>query len=531
MPKSMEPTQVYMNHLIDLSTQVLAPSKWTKKGRVLGISAAIVLYLAYKIKGIVKPPKTLAHIPHVNYFTFIRCLFSDSARNRTQQYVLPQVTAKESNGIYLVPGVHGWTIQVTSPEAVKTVFFRTDIFPKDRTPVLSIHSLTHRFLGGPSILNVNGQEWKNQRKVANPAFHRSMPVQLFGHLTATLFSEMEKLNTQRINISDLVERFTLDAIGKAGFDFDFNALADRNNYWVTTYHAVMQGIFSPGYAIFPFIEKYFLWLFPKRKEVHENLNQFLHMVDTIIDEKRKKIQEGKNSNDVLEENEKDLLTLMLENEMKGDDSMTNEELKSNICIFFLAGHDTTSSAISSAIYYMAIHQEIQQRAREEVISIMGNEPIDILPTLEDIKQLNYINMIIKEVLRSDAPLNAVQVRIATEDTELAGSFVPKGTRVSVNISGTHLSSKNWHNALAFDPERFSDPQQSIRSDWVPFGNGSRQCIGMNFSLAEQRVFFSMLLRKYTWTLPEDSIHKNGLKTKGVDLVSPKDLEILFKRRY
>jgi cytochrome P450 len=79
---------------------------------------------------------------------------------------------------------------------------------------------------------------------------------------------------------------------------------------------------------------------------------------------------------------------------------------------------------------------------------------------------------------------------------LAGAFVPKGTFVSVNISGTHLSEKNWHDPFAFNPERFTDSQQTSGQglDWVPFGGGSRQCIGMNFSLAEQRVFFSMLCK-------------------------------------
>jgi cytochrome P450 len=104
-------------------------------------------------------------------------------------------------------------------------------------------------------------------------------------------------------------------------------LGDKDNHWVNTYHSVMQGIFKPMYFIFPVIEKRLLWLFPKRKRVHDDLNRFLSMIDTIIADKRKKIHDGKNSNDVLAENEKDLLTLMLENEMNGDGSMTNEELK------------------------------------------------------------------------------------------------------------------------------------------------------------------------------------------------------------
>jgi hypothetical protein len=98
----MELTQDYLNRLNDLYVQVLAPSKWTRKGKALGIGGAVLLYFAYKIKGVIKPPKALAHIPHVNYFTFMRNLFSDSARIRTQQYVLPHVTSKESNGIFLV---------------------------------------------------------------------------------------------------------------------------------------------------------------------------------------------------------------------------------------------------------------------------------------------------------------------------------------------------------------------------------------------------------------------------------------------
>jgi cytochrome P450 len=73
-----------------------------------------------------------------------------------------------------------------------------------------------KFIGGPNMVFLNGHEWKSQRKMANPAFHRSMPVKLFGELTVEMFKVMETMG-ETIDFSDMMERWTLDAIGKAGF--------------------------------------------------------------------------------------------------------------------------------------------------------------------------------------------------------------------------------------------------------------------------------------------------------------------------
>lgn len=163
----------------------------------------------------------------------------------------------------------------------------------------------------------------------------------------------------------------------------------------------------------------------------------------------------------------------------------------------MAGHDTTANALSFAIYYLALNQDVQQRAREEAISILGETPEDVLPTLDNTKDMKYINQIMKEVLRINGPVNAVMGRLTTQDTELAGSFIPKGTRLTVNIFDTHHSDKNWADPLKFDPDRFEGEGVQVSGQgmsWVPFGNGSRQCIGMNFSLNEQRVMLSMLCK-------------------------------------
>lgn len=144
---------------------------------------------------------------------------------------------------------------------------------------------------------------------------------------------------------------------------------------------------------------------------------------------------------------------------------------------------------------------MQQKAREEVIKILGDAPMDVLPTIEDTKNMTYINMVIKETLRINGPAVRVLTRITNQDTELSGTFIPKGTQLTVNIFDIQHTEEYWKNASIFDPERFSDDGTNEGSStWLPFGNGARMCIGMNFSMCEQRVILSMLCKLYACIL-------------------------------
>lgn len=93
-------------------------------------------------------------------------------------------------------------------------------------------------------------------------------------------------------------------------------------------------------------------------------------------------------------------------------------------------------------------------------------------------------------------------RIASEEIVLDNGFViPKGTYLDIDVVATHLSEQNWENAGEFIPERYLDGQDGTSTKnglkWAPFGYGSHQCLGMNFSYAEQRVFLSMLCKLST----------------------------------
>ena len=100
-------------------------------------------------------------------------------------------------------------------------------------------------------------------------------------------------------------------------------------------------------------------------------------------------------------------------------------------------------------------------------------------------------------MRRHTPVYGTTSRVAQEDLDICGHFIPKGSEISIDIYNLHHNPAVWNDPYKFDPERFApggeaDNQQGVA--WNPFSNGSRQCIGMAFSLAEQRVVLSMLCK-------------------------------------
>jgi hypothetical protein len=145
---------------------------------------------------------------------------------------------------------------------------------------------------------------------------------------------------------------------------------------------------------------------------------------------------------------------------------------------------------------------------------LGDEPIDVLPNVQQTKEMKYLNQIIKEVIQRDevnemfffnyfdikamrisSPAPEVVPRHVTEDFVLADTFVPKGSKVVPNIFDIHHTEKLWVAPYTFNPDRFNEENEKKSNEaWVPFAGGGRQCIGMNFSLNEQRVVLSMLCK-------------------------------------
>ncbi|KAF7728817.1 cytochrome P450-dit2 [Apophysomyces ossiformis] len=470
------------------------------KPKIISIGVSVALAMLYwSYRRATAPPKHLRHLPYVGPFDLIKSIIrGDSAYEQRRRVIAPLLD--KANGFYTMNMPVGWTIFSTNPEANKLIltnmgtrFQRKDLYQKTKQVYGDPSSLVAKFIGGDHIGTLDGPDWRRHRKIATPAFSKTLPIQTFGQATLKLIDAINKAGESPVNINDLMERITLDIIGLAGFG---------------------------------------------RMKAHDAMNELSGMIDQLVDERRKECQSGKSN----EQNsrEKDLLTLMLEAEMEGEEKMSNQELRDNVSGFLSAGHDTTSNALSYAIYRLGMYKDIQKRTREEVLEILGDDPVDVIPTAEQIKEMKYMLHVIKEasiVLRLDGPLVHSLGRITTQDSIIAGQLIPANTFIFVDVLATHRDPNIWENAQQFDPDRYNVKTETLRNSsanglvWLPFGYGPHQCLGQNFSLFEQRVILSMLLRKYEWELVNTAGNEKEMDSYGFIIIIPKEIQIRFKPRY
>ncbi|KAG1050371.1 hypothetical protein G6F43_007348 [Rhizopus delemar] len=448
-------------------------------------------------------------------------LKSEPPYSRLKRITRPAI--EEGRGFYVSKVPFGWALYVADPVVAKQILLKSETLGKN--------SPLFKYFGFDNVVLSNGEQWKDQRRIMNPVFHRAMPIKTMARVIPSLFSVIEDADG-RIPISLRMKDFTLDVLGLAIFDFDFKALKGDPENWTSTYTQLTEALFDPIINVFASMENLLIYVVPKRRKAAKAVVKLNEKFDQLVSTKRQELQNGRFSNKP--DNEKDLLTLMLEAELQGEALETSEQLRHNIAVFFLAGHETTAHSLSFCLYQIAKDKHIQQKLREEIISVLGDNHMDVEPTLEQLKQMKYLNMVIKENLRLNGPLDLLPSRKAAKDTYLKDIFVSADTEVVIDACAIHRDPKNWKNPDDFMPERFGEgggQEDHEGLTWVPFGNGSRQCLGMNFSLMEQRLVLTMLLRKYEIDVPKDSIHYDRIQYEKPLSIAPNTLELTFTKRY
>jgi cytochrome P450 len=173
--------------------------------------------------------------------------------------------------------------------------------------------------------------------------------------------------------------------------------------------------------------------------------------------------------------------------------LARAELVDNVVTLATAGHETTALALTWALYLLALHPEIQERAADEARSVLGGR--DAAP--DDIGKLILARTIIEESLRLYTP-TPIMTRTARKATTVCGVPVRKGGNVALALYALHRRADLWENADAFDPDRFSPLRSKDRPrfQFAPFGGGPRVCIGASFAMAEATVILATVLRDF-----------------------------------
>ncbi|KAK4495702.1 hypothetical protein PRZ48_012970 [Zasmidium cellare] len=392
---------------------------------------------------------------------------------------------------------------LTSPEAMKEVLVqKTYEFAKPSQP-----SFLFRQLLGNGILVAEGGEHKEQRKALLPAFsfrHIKELYPLFWNKARESTEEIAKASKasgEPQKAYEWASRTTLDIIGQSGLGYDFNATSNPDGKIVQNYRLIFDneppnfkwtivGIWAPLELI------WYLRIPPLKygKMIADSIRSFL---TKRVQEKRVMLEKDAAS-------QIDIMSIAMKS-----GQFTDAQVVDQMMTFLAAGHETTASALTWAIYQLCNYPDIQTRLREEVLSSLPSirDPNSTI-TATQIESLPYLNAVCNEILRF-IPSVPTTVRDALVDTTIQGQFIPKGTRLFLSPWAMNTSPTLWGpDAQDFNPDRWMALGMSNSGGsknnfaFLTFLHGPRSCIGKDFAKAEFLVLLAAWVARFRVRWPE-----------------------------
>ncbi|WP_394834168.1 cytochrome P450 [Pendulispora rubella] len=342
-----------------------------------------------------------------------------------------------------------------------------------------------RLILGQGLVTSEGDFWRRQRKLAQPAFHREKLADLAQRMTDAASDMLARWyrhpSGTTLDVHAEMMRVTLDVVGRTLLSQSLDERAEG----IGDAMAVTVRIAS-DYAATPFPLP--MWVpTPKNLRFKRAKRTLDALVLDIIAERRKTSDVGR----------RDLLSmLMAARDEETNEAMTDQQLKDEVMTIVTAGHETTANAMSWTLYLLSRHPDVARRVEAEADAVLGTR----LPALEDLPRMPYARAVIEESMRLYPPVWAVE-REALADDVLGGYHIPKGTMVAILPYVLHRHPAYWDNPEGFDPDRFTAGTERPRYAYLPFGGGPRICIGNAFAMMEAQILLAMIATRYRLQLP------------------------------
>ncbi len=341
-----------------------------------------------------------------------------------------------------------------------------------------------RILVGDGLLTNDGDSWRRQRRLAQPAFHRRRIAE-FGEIMTSAANGLlahwdEVAERERpLDIAEEMSRVTLEVVGKSLFSQDLTREAQRVGTAFTEANETFAGLSTNPFSLYTVR----LPWWPSTRRMNRNVTILDDVVNGIIAQRR-----------ATPEAEDDLLgMLMTARDEESGEGMSDRQLRDEVMTIMLAGHETTAIALSWAFYLLSQHPQVRQKLEEELQTVLNGRT----PTMADLPQLTYTGMVIDETLRLYPPAYAL-TRWCNQPDVIGDYPVPANATVTLSPYLTHRHPDFWPEPERFDPERFTPERKAERPRYayLPFGGGPRQCIGNNFALMEAILILATIAQRY-----------------------------------
>ena len=359
---------------------------------------------------------------------------------------------------------------------------------------------------GKGLLTSEGEHWKKQRKLIQPAFHKKQLANLLESIKNAILLEYGKITSNEvIDIFPILNDLAFQTVVKSLFSSAANQ-EDINRLQYITEQAQKM-------LVKELRQPYLGWWFNLSGEIEKHIeltNEARQILKRIVNERR--------ASNIKAD---DLLDMLLEARYDDGNAMEEEQLIDEILILFTAGHETTSNALTFTMQLLALHPEWQDKIYEERLALKS-ESDDLMDLVTKSK---VCQQILEEAMRLYPPAYFID-RVNKAPDTFNGMDFETGSNLLFSVYEIHRHPKLWDQPNEFLPERFNEGGRKFSSQYFPFGAGPRKCIGNNFAMFEMIIAVSELVSNYKMHPEFNTIDITPLIT-----LKPKNALLTFEKRH
>jgi cytochrome P450 len=399
------------------------------------------------------------------------------------------------------------SIYVADPAVIQGIF-QADA-AQFHVPAQSVGSGLTFLLGSQSLLLLDGERHRRHRRLLMPPFHGDR-MRAYGDVICTLTQQAmaDWQPGQAFNLRAAMQDITLRVILKAVFGL---ADGDRYDRLRELLSLLLEGLGTPlsaFFIFFPGLQRDLGPLSPWGRFVRIKAE-----IDTLI------YAEIADRRHHPQPDSTDILSLMISARDDQGQPLSDGELHDELMTLLVAGHETTASALTWALYWVHWLPEVGAIAHQE-LDRLGPDPDPLAMASQP-----YLTALCQETLRIYPVAPTTGIRIVSKPMTVAGYEFPTGAVLFLNIYLVHHREDLYPEPDVFKPERFLERQYST-AEFLPFGGGHRSCIGMAFALMEMKLVLATILRQWDLELPQS--HRYPLKPvrRGLTLAPPGHLQLV-----
>jgi cytochrome P450 len=346
-----------------------------------------------------------------------------------------------------------------------------------------------RVLGRGLVTNTDFAHHKTQRKLIQPGFHFRR-IQSYSETMSNYTSNfVDGWDSGLRDVSDDMVKLTMYIVCKTLFNVDMHEMAEQADKIGHTMKIVQDCI---DHQFNQMIDLPNWFPSPSNIKLNKARKVLDDTISKMISDRRAETPDTQDEN--AEPKHLDMMSMLLDAKYEDGSSMSDQLVMDELITLFVAGHETTSNALTWTIYLLTQHPDIQRKLQEELDGVLENRDAHF----SDLQSLIYTEMVIKESMRLLPSVWSLNARQANQDTQVSKYLFPKDKVVFISPYANHRNPKYFERPDDFDPERFSsERQQSIpKHAYMPFGSGPRVCIGQSFAMMEAKLILATLLNRF-----------------------------------